>query len=105
MTDSDQRHLISNKATSYGLMEKTLHCNTRRRSLHPSDSGRSKLRNLLDLDLTASSFLKHGRSTPCSIRHCYYHTRKPPNTETTTLDHHRILSTTTQNTKSKRLSM
>src|SRR5271163_4957802 len=77
----------------------------RRRNLHPNDSDHSESRNPLDSDLTASSSLKHGRSTPCSTRHCYYHTRKRPNMATTTLDHHRILSTTTQNMKSRQLSM
>src|SRR5271156_5878384 len=85
-------------------MERTSRCNTRRRNSHPSDSDRSKSRSQLDPDLTASSFLKHGRSIPCSTRHCYYHTRKPPNMETTTLDHNQTLSTTTQNTRSRRLS-
>src|SRR5271163_3813457 len=86
-------------------MERTSHYNMRRRNSHRNDSDHSESRNPLDPDLTASSFLKHGRSIPCSTRHCYYHIRKPPNTETTTLNHHRTLSTTAQNTKSRRLSM
>src|SRR5271156_2752501 len=76
----------------------------RRRNSHPNNLDHSESRNPLDQDPTASNSLKHGRSTLCSTRHCYYHIRKPSNTETTTLDHHRTSSTTTQNMKSRRLS-